>query len=64
MQGRTQRGRQGDVSPPFDVGGIFGGFFIHAVFCSYKVAYREKRAASISPAMELLLSKCASGIQQ
>ena len=45
------------MSPPFDVGKIFGVFFVHTVFCSYKVAFREKSAANGSRALELLLSK-------
>ena len=43
--------------PPLTSAGFLAIFSIHAVLCSYKVAYREKRAASGSRTIGLLLSK-------
>ena len=57
MQGRTQGGRQGDVSPPFDVGGSFCGFFLYTRCFAVTKLLIAKCATNGSRAIELLLSK-------
>ena len=56
-QGRTQGERQGDVSPPFDFGGIFGVFFLNTRCFAVTKLLIAKCATNGSRAIELLLSK-------
>ena len=58
MLKKSTLGRHGDVSPPFCRWRDFWRFFfIHAAFCSYKVAYRGKSAACGSRANRTIAFK-------